>query len=75
MSVFTGVWSIAATRLAGVSVGTGALVKISGWRSISITSSCFVMAQNSGNPGSDTFRIGDSSRIRAAAAYQRSGSA
>ncbi len=28
--------------------GTGALVKISGLRSISITSACLVMAQNSG---------------------------
>ncbi len=73
--VLTGVWSMAATRARGASVGTGALVNRSGRRSISIASSCLVIAQNAGKSGTDTFRIGDSSRMRFAAACQRSGSA
>ena len=75
MSVCTGVSPIVAMRFDGVSTGIGALVKSSGCRSISITSACLVMAQNSGNPGSDTRMIGDSARMRAAAACHATGSA
>src|SRR6476659_7985641 len=40
-----------------------------------MTSACLVMAQNSGNSGIDTRRIGDSARTRAAAACHATGSA
>ena len=75
MRVWTGVSPIAATRFDGASVGTGALVNRSGWRSISITSACLVIAQNSGNFGTVTRRIGDSARMRAAVACHDTGSA
>lgn len=54
---------------------TGAFVKISGWRSISIASASLVIAENPGKSGSATLRTGDSSRMRLAAACQRPGSA
>ncbi len=48
MSVLTGEFTMSSNRDTGTSVGTGALVKRSGRRSISITSACVVSAQNSG---------------------------
>ena len=48
MSVFTGVSPAAASFAFGARAGIGAFVKISGLRSISITSACLVIAQNSG---------------------------
>jgi hypothetical protein len=77
MSVFTGgaAASLPGACARGVSVGTGAFVKISGWRSISMTSACLVMAQNPGKSGSATLRTGAWTRMRLAAACQRPGSA
>ena len=75
MRVLTGASIMSLMFALGVRVGTGALVKISGFRSISMMSACLVTAQNSGYFSTSTFKIGDSSRIRLAFACHSKGSA